>query len=132
MKKTFILLAMCAFIAACSGSAGSGKDPGQADIQQDQSVMEKEPGNLSKAASLIAQSDCLTCHKEQENLIGPAFATIAAKYSPTGANVDSLAHKIIKGGSGAWGEIPMTPHPNISVPDAREMAQYILSIETKS
>jgi cytochrome c len=38
-----------------------------------------------------------------------------------------LADKIIKGGTGNWGEVPMTPHPDVSVEDAKEMAKYILS-----
>ena len=40
-----------------------------------------------------------------------------------------LAEKIIKGGTGNWGQIPMTPHPNISQADAEKMAMYVLSLD---
>lgn len=79
-------------------------------------------------ASLIAKSDCLSCHKNDQKVVGPAYAEVAAKYELNDKNVDYLAGKIIKGGSGVWGEVPMLPHPDLSQKDAREMARYILSL----
>jgi cytochrome c len=84
---------------------------------------------VSKGDSLIASSDCGTCHKPTEKLIGPAFADIAKKYEATSERIDSLAGKIIKGGAGVWGEIPMTAHPDIKPSDAKEMVKYILSLK---
>jgi cytochrome c len=40
-----------------------------------------------------------------------------------------LASKIIKGGSGVWGAIPMTPHPQISEDDAKQMVKYVLLLK---
>ena len=89
---------------------------------------EKAAGTPSAAgAQLIAKSDCGTCHKETEKLIGPAFADVAKKYSSS--DVDTLANKIIKGGSGHWGTVPMSPHPTISEGDAKSMVNYILSLK---
>lgn len=76
---------------------------------------------------LIAKSDCLTCHKENEKVIGPSYAEVAAKYSEK--DIQYLSEKIIKGGAGVWGQVPMTAHPQISASDAEAMVRYILSLK---
>jgi cytochrome c len=85
-------------------------------------------GNFEKGKGLIAKSDCLACHKIDQKLVGPAYQDVAKKYEANAKNIDYLANKIIKGGAGAWGDIPMSPHPTLSQNDAKEMAQYILSL----
>jgi cytochrome c len=80
---------------------------------------------------LIAQSDCLTCHKVDEKAIGPAYRDVANKYSNDNQTVTMLADKIIKGGAGVWGQIPMTPHPNLSKQDAEQMVKYVLLLKNK-
>ena len=77
---------------------------------------------------LIAKSDCKSCHKQQEKLIGPSYTDIARKYKPTETNVNIIAQKIIRGGSGVWGAVPMAPHANIPLADTRKIARYILSL----
>lgn len=79
--------------------------------------------------ALIAKSDCLTCHKEDAKVIGPAYKDVAKKYPNTDENVKKLAAKIIAGGSGVWGQIPMTAHPQVSQGDAEAMVKYILSLK---
>ena len=86
-------------------------------------------GLLANGAKLIAGSTCLGCHKEKEKLVGPAYAAVAAKYPATEANIAMLATKIIQGGKGHWGEVPMTPNPGLSETDAREMVKYILTVK---
>jgi cytochrome c len=54
---------------------------------------------------------------------------VAKKYDFTQANVTLLASKIISGGSGVWGEIPMSAHPDINQADAEKMARYVLSMD---
>lgn len=77
--------------------------------------------------ALIKKSDCLACHNVKNKIVGPAYVNVAAKY--TAADVDQLADKIISGGAGVWGEVPMSPHPAISKADAKEMVKYILSLK---
>ena len=79
--------------------------------------------------SLLKKSDCLACHNAKVKIVGPAYADVAAKYPATAENIDKLADKIIAGGSGAWGEVPMSPHPAVSKSDAKEMVKYILSLK---
>jgi len=146
MKKTFVILGLSLVIAAC-GNGKSGSDSADStaaanktavatssDAAQDTAAShngtEKAGGTPSAAgAQLIAKSDCSTCHKEQEKLIGPAFVDVAKKYTESGAVVDTLANKIIKGGSGNWGTVPMSAHASLSLDDARTMVKYILSLK---
>lgn len=84
--------------------------------------------DIEKGKALIGKSDCLACHKIEEKLVGPAYKDVAKKYKPTKANIDLLAGKIVKGGTGVWGQIPMSPHPQVPVEDAKKMVVYILSL----
>jgi cytochrome c len=78
---------------------------------------------------LIAYADCSTCHKVDERFKGPAFKDIAKRYPVNNGYIELLAHKIIIGGSGAWGYPVMSPHPDLSLDDARTMVKYILSLK---
>ncbi len=84
---------------------------------------------ITQGASLVNANDCKTCHHPTDKLIGPAHMDVAKKYDFTAANVTLLAEKIINGGSGVWGEIPMSAHPNVSKEDAEKMAKYVLSLD---
>jgi cytochrome c len=45
--------------------------------------------------------------------------------------LDTLSDKIIKGGGGRWGAVPMTPHPQVSKEDATTMVKYVLSLKNQ-
>ena len=77
---------------------------------------------------LFAAQDCRACHRTSVNLVGPAYAAIAARYEPTDANVGLLVSRIIGGSEGVWGETPMTPHPMLVPATAREMVAEILGL----
>ena len=66
-----------------------------------------------------------------EKVTGPAYDSVANRYKTTDANVQMLAEKIIKGGSGNWGNVAMTPHPALSEADAEQMVKYILLLRNK-
>jgi len=84
---------------------------------------------IKEGEQLVAQSDCKTCHHPVNKIIGPGHTEVAKKYEFTEANVKLLADHIIKGSVGVWGEIPMNPHPDLSVEDAEKMARYVLSLD---
>lgn len=85
--------------------------------------------DIEKGLKLVANSDCLTCHKINEKVIGPSYKDVAKKYASTPANIKMLAGKIIKGGTGVWGAIPMTAHSTLSQADAETMVKYVLSLK---
>jgi cytochrome c len=82
-----------------------------------------------KGLEKVKGSDCTGCHQVERKLIGPAYADVAAKYENTEANVTMLAQKVIAGGVGVWGEIPMAAHPNLTEEDATDMVRYILLLK---
>ncbi|HWV67390.1 c-type cytochrome, partial [Chitinophaga sp.] len=118
---------------ACGGGEKKAENADSVSTQEtpaaDNSMVSPSANKpASKGETLMAQSDCKTCHKEEMKVVGPALKDIAGKYPNTPENVDKLADKVIKGGSGNWGEVAMLPHPQISKDDAKEMVSYILSI----
>jgi cytochrome c len=143
MKKVMILFAAATFIISCgndsnkSGDATTGTEATNADSAGTTATTPEATtpattasgADADKGLDLIAKSDCLTCHKVEEKLVGPAYRDIAKKYENTPAIVDTLASKIIHGGAGNWGQVPMTPHPAISKEDAQLMAKYVLSLK---
>ncbi|GAA4341200.1 hypothetical protein GCM10023149_53270 [Mucilaginibacter gynuensis] len=85
--------------------------------------------DIAAGQALLSKSDCLTCHKLDVKIVGPAYKDVASRYPATDANIAMLAKKVIDGGSGAWGQIPMSPHPNVTPADAKKMVKYILSVK---
>ncbi len=136
MKKTFIVLGLSLVIAACGNGKTDNKAGGDstATVKTDASNTQASASSSTSAstdpgAQLIAKSDCSTCHKEQDKLIGPAFADVAKKYTASSAVIDTLANKVIKGGQGNWGTVPMIAHASLPMDDARAMVKYILSLK---
>ncbi|MFY0254138.1 c-type cytochrome [Chitinophaga sp. 30R24] len=80
---------------------------------------------------LLTKSDCLACHKVDTKVVGPAYMDVARKYPYSVANVELLSNKIINGGSGNWGAVPMAAHPTLAAADVKKMVAYILSLNTK-
>ncbi len=122
--RIYIIAAASTFIVACGGS-GSSSEADTSTAKEEKTAS----SNFAGGKELIAKSDCLGCHKEQEKLVGPSYVDVAKKYTATADNVKLLAGKIINGGGGVWGEIPMTAHPQIAQADAELMVQYILSLK---
>ena len=77
--------------------------------------------------ALAQVKNCMACHAVDKKLVGPAYKDIAAKYKGDGAAVDRLAVKIMKGGMGVWGAIPMPANPQVSDAEAKKLAQWVLS-----
>lgn len=82
---------------------------------------------------LAAKQHCDECHAIQEARIGPPFQAVALRYSAEGPGVEErLARKIINGGAGNWGNIPMVANERVSLEDARAIAHWILSLASPS
>ncbi|WGQ12339.1 c-type cytochrome [Pedobacter gandavensis] len=128
MKNTLFILACFISVLASCGSPESSSTSTTATTESapaaTSSSTEKHPGE-----KLIATSDCIGCHNKVTKVIGPTYEEIAAKYANDDATIEKLSAKIIEGGKGVWGEVPMTPHANLSKDDAKEMVRYILSLK---
>jgi len=95
------------------------------------STVTSSKADIAAGQLLISKADCVGCHSVQNKMVGPAYVAIAQKYPVTEANITALSQKIINGGSGQWGQVPMTPYPAITSPDAKKIVKYILSLNTK-
>jgi cytochrome c len=140
MRKPLLIIGCIALaLASCGSPDSSSKSTGSSESTSTgssdtatSSTAESSSASTGGAGSaagkqLIAKSDCLGCHNETQKIVGPAYVAVAEKY--TESDLDYLSGKIINGGSGVWGEVPMTAHPTLSKADATEMAKYILSLK---
>jgi len=79
--------------------------------------------------ALVKKSKCLTCHSVDKKIVGPAYKDVAAKYAGDKTAADKLAQKIMKGGSGVWGQIPMPGNPQVSEAEAKKLAAWVLTLK---
>jgi cytochrome c len=82
------------------------------------------------ASKELAQSkNCLGCHAVDKKMVGPALKDVAAKYAGDKAAAAKLAAKIMAGGSGVWGAIPMPANPQVKDAEAKQLVDWILGLK---
>ncbi|MCU0775161.1 MAG: c-type cytochrome [Ideonella sp.] len=79
------------------------------------------------SADLAAKKMCMGCHRVDERRNGPSFRDIARRYAGQPDAVATLSRKVITGGHGAWGRVPMPANPQVSEAEARQIVQWILT-----
>lgn len=133
LRVNFALLALAGLTFACGGGEKSAETSAEATASAEAAPVEvsledkyKDDPVYIKGLEKVKGSDCTGCHQVERKLIGPAYADVAAKYENTEENVAMLAQKVIAGGVGVWGEIPMSAHVGLSEEDAKDMVRYIL------
>ena len=77
--------------------------------------------------ALATAKNCMACHAVANKLVGPSYKEVAAKYAGQADAADKLAAKVMKGGSGVWGVIPMPANPQVSAAEAKTLVTWILS-----
>lgn len=77
--------------------------------------------------ALATAKNCMSCHAVERKVVGPSFKDIAARYKGQAGAADLLAAKILKGGAGAWGPVPMPANTQVSEADAKKLAAWVLS-----
>ena len=78
-------------------------------------------------ADLAKAKNCLACHAVSTKLVGPAYKDVAAKYAGQKGAEDKLVQKVMKGGSGVWGPVPMPANPQVSEAEARSLVKWVLA-----
>lgn len=92
-----------------------------------------QTANNDEGLAIVKQNDCFQCHRIPTKLIGPAYKDVAAKYKGADdAQVETLAKKVIVGGSGNWGATAMRAHPSLSLDDAKKAVRWVLSLSENS
>ena len=102
MKRSFFALV---FIA--SGLAASA--PAMADLQ------------------LATAKNCMACHAVDKKLVGPSYKEVAAKYAGQADAAGKLEGKVLKGGSGVWGPVPMPSNSQVNADEAKKLVAWILT-----
>lgn len=77
--------------------------------------------------ALAKAKNCMACHAVDKKLVGPSYKDVAKKYAGDAKAADMLATKIMKGGSGVWGAIPMPANPQVNEADAKKLAAWVLN-----
>jgi cytochrome c len=80
-------------------------------------------------ADLAQKRNCLSCHQVDKKVLGPAFKDVAAKYAGQKDAVDKLSVKVMKGGKGVWGEMPMPANPQVTDAEAKQLVAWILTLK---
>ncbi|MBU3612572.1 cytochrome c, class I [Polynucleobacter sp. MG-27-Goln-C1] len=80
----------------------------------------------TKAAALAKQNACLGCHAVDKKVVGPSFQAVAKKYATDPTASAFLKNKILKGGSGSWGVVPMPANTKLSDTDVSLLTSWIL------
>lgn len=106
MKNTFSALASTVLFAVAGFGAAT---PALADM------------------ALATAKNCMACHAVDKKLVGPSYKDVAAKYAGQKDAVDKLAGKVIKGGSGVWGPIPMPANAQVTPDEAKKLVTWIMT-----
>lgn len=96
-------------VAACVGTLASSPAAAQVEFAQ--------------------KKNCMACHSIERKVIGPAFKDVATKYAGQTGAVDKLTAKVVKGGAGVWGNIPMPSNPQVTEAEAKQLVQWILTLK---
>lgn len=134
-RQLLVAFTSAVLMTACGG----GSEPKAPEAAKDTTPSTSTAPATAAAGSekgleLIGASDCTTCHRLNKDgsgaTIGPAYSEVADKYAPAAdTTIDRLVKKVIAGGSGVWGTIPMTPHPNLKPEDVKTMVSYIMTLK---
>ena len=77
--------------------------------------------------ALATAKNCMACHAMDKKLVGPSYKDVAAKYATDKSAVDKLAGKIMKGGSGVWGAVPMPANAQVTDAEAKTLAAWVMA-----
>lgn len=77
--------------------------------------------------ALATAKNCMACHAVDKKLVGPSYKEVAVKYAGQADAVDKLAAKVMKGGAGVWGPVPMPANAQVSPDDAKKLVAWILT-----
>ncbi len=84
-------------------------------------------GPAFASQELATKKNCMACHAVDKKLVGPAYKDVAAKYKGDKTAEAKLAEKVMKGGVGTWGQVPMPANPQVGKEEAATLVKWVLS-----
>jgi cytochrome c len=113
----------------------TASDPENGTLSPDRILLQAErrdrfpdAGDVPPGLALMRKTTCFSCHQTAEKSAGPPYAEVALRYAKDPDARLRLANRIISGGKGSWGELPMPPHPQHSLAETSAMTDWILSL----
>jgi cytochrome c len=97
-------------------------------------VAAPDAGHTTEASAatpeqMLTKYGCVACHAVDHKIVGPALEDVSKKYH---GQADALAHlteKVRNGGSGVWGDVPMTPNPQVPDADLQTLVKWVLALK---
>lgn len=126
--QVIFIPALVAVTPAMSQSASSSATAALPAQQSSQAMAQ----DLEAGKTLTQTNDCIACHSVSEKMVGPSYDAIAKRYKGQPGAVHKLIAKTKRGGSGNWGAVPMTPHPNLTNAQLKQMTEWILSLDQQA
>ncbi len=84
-------------------------------------------GTTLASTELATAKNCASCHQAEKTVLGPSYKAIAQKYANDKAAAGKLTGKVMEGGMGVWGKIPMPANPQVSKAEAETLVNWILA-----
>jgi cytochrome c len=85
------------------------------------------PSDAVASAELARSKNCVACHSAERRMIGPPYKDIAARYANDSSAIRVLSERVLAGGSGNWGQMPMPPQSTLSQEEVEALVRWILS-----
>lgn len=129
MKR--LLFAMTAVVALASCGGGESKTETKADSSATAQTP-AAPAVNEEMLTMLTNKGCMpACHAIDKKVTGPAYKDVAKRYeNASAATVDSLVNKVLNGGSGNWGDIPMAANKaNVTPEEAKTLVTFILTLK---
>lgn len=86
-------------------------------------------GSAMANADLAKAKNCMACHSVDNKVVGPGYKDVAKKYAGDKTAEAKLVQKVMKGGSGTWGAIPMPANPQVTEAEAHTLVKWVLSLK---
>ncbi len=77
--------------------------------------------------ALATSKNCMSCHNIDKKVVGPAYKDVAAKYRGDKAAPARLTTKVLQGGGGVWGPVPMPSNPQVTEVEARKLVAWVMA-----
>jgi cytochrome c len=100
-------------------------------VERRERVRTNDEDSLFPGLGLMRAGTCFACHRAAEKNAGPAYLEVARRYAVDPSARDRLAAKIVSGGTGVWGDVPMPPHPQVTLAQAGQMLDWIFSLASR-
>ena len=111
------------------GPIGDGKVMVQ--LERRNRLSDSDENNPHPGYALMRSGTCFACHTAADKSAGPPYLSVAHRHATNAVARETLAAKIITGGLGVWGQVPMPPNPNYTRDQTRQMVDWILSLANR-